>query len=46
MYLYTAVENMRHEFVFIFYKKNVFHAIFLFIQDNPLIGAYSGKISL
>ena len=45
MYLYTVVEKMRHEFVFIFYKKYVLHAIFLLIQDNPLIWAYSGKIS-
>ena len=46
MYLYTVVEKMRHEFIFIFYKKYVLHAVFLLIQDSPFIWAYSGKISL
>ena len=37
---------MRHEFIFIFIKKYVLHAIFLLIQDSPFILAYSDKISL
>ena len=36
MYLYTVVEKMRNEFIF----------IFLLIQDSPFIWTYSGKISL
>ena len=46
IYLYTVVEKMRNEFIFIFYKKYVLHAIFLLIQDSPFIWAYPGKISL
>ena len=40
------MEKMRHEFIFIFYKKYVLHAIFLLIQDSLFIWEYPGKISL